>query len=189
MRFQQFSLTFRRRLRLAGVFGLCWMGSTQDVCAQPVSEVNAEVVQQLKKLHDPSFAVREAASLRLLEIGEPGLDALRLAETDPSLEVRERVGRIRSEIDRLVFEQRAKGFLIGPNPEEDFGLPGWNQFRILVGSTRSSKLLFLEMIRRQRDLSLCIDFTSKAIGTPNEQAALFRLNQTAADSAQRLREI
>ncbi len=188
MDFQQLESTYFRPLRFVGVASLCWLVGVQ--CApgqQAASDSNSEVVQLVKQLHDPAFAIREGASLRLLEIGEAGLVALRNAEADPSIEVRERVGRIRAEVDRLVFEQRAKGFLISGNPQEDFGLPGWSQFRQLVGSSRSSKLLFLEMIRRQRELAVCIAASSQAIGTPNEQAVLEHMNQVAAESAQRLR--
>ncbi len=187
MDFQQFVLHLSRGLRATGFASLCCFGGASALGQSVASEPNPEAVQLLKKLHEPSFAAREAASLRLLEMGEGSLSALRSAESDPSIEVRQRVGMIRAEVDRLVFERRAKGFLIASDPAENFGLPGWNQFRLLVGSARSSKLLFIEMIRRQRELADCIDAASQALGTPNERAAFEKMNQTAAESAQRLR--
>jgi hypothetical protein len=201
MKFQQFALSFRRNspsasMLLLSCLGFAQVGNGQTTTARtaessaPTAQSNpltAEVNQLLRQLHDPSFAVRESASLRLIEIGEPGLQSLRKAESSNSPDVAARVSRIAAEVERMVFEKRAKGFLISADPTEDFGLPGWTPFRAQVGSSRSSKLLFLEMIRRQKDLALAIDSVSKAAGTPNEQSAMDQMSITAAEIAQHFR--
>jgi HEAT repeat protein len=196
MCFQRFALSLDRQVRAVGIFSLCCAGMLSSALAQPPNDRPASRLKEtqtgdigrlINDLRDSSFAVREAASLRLLEIGEPGLSALHAAASDPSPEVRQRVATIRTEVERLVFEERARGFLISTNPSEDFGLPAWKQFREVVGTTRSSKLLFLEMLRRQRELALSIHNASEALGTPNEQTALEEMSQLAALSAQQVR--
>jgi len=76
-------------------------GSPQTDAAvdgQAVAEDNPEVNALVRDLRDPKFAVREAASHRLIEIGSPAITALTLANESDSLEVRTRAQAILASI-------------------------------------------------------------------------------------------
>jgi len=75
------------------------LGSTSavgsaSVLRDPDKDVTPERVAGLiKQLGDPKFARREAAGKELVAIGEPALDALRMAPSSPDPEVRTRAER------------------------------------------------------------------------------------------------
>ena len=76
---------------------------TQVCCGSPqteaVSDDGADAVNALiRDLRDPKFAVREAATHRLMEVGSPAVAALQLASGSDSLEVRVRVQTILASI-------------------------------------------------------------------------------------------
>ena len=72
---------------------------TQYCDGSPQTDDSAAKVKALiRDLRDPKFAVREAATQRLIEIGSPARDALRLASESDSLEVRVRAQTILASI-------------------------------------------------------------------------------------------
>lgn len=155
---------------------------------QSKTGADAEEVEALiERLSSTAFAARETASTRLLEIGEPALELLHKLELHPSLEVRERAKRICEEIERRVFDSVTKKFILDPDTTQSYGLPAWDGFRAIAGDSRTSKLLFVMMLREHHELAICVDAAGHAKNTPNEPIVLQQLQARAIREAERLR--
>ncbi len=152
------------------------------------SKSSNNIATLVEQLGDPLFVVREEANRTLLEIGEPALPLLRTAERHSLLEVRERASRIRKEIDKVVFEDVTKRFLQQGNSKQSYGLPAWDQFRAIAGDSRTSKLLFIMMLRNQRELAQFVEAAGTAQGTPSAPVATAALEARMVLEAQRLRD-
>ncbi len=152
-----------------------------------VATDNAQIGSLIEQLGASNFAEREDANRKLLTIGGAALPELRNAQHHSSVEVRERANRIRVEIDKEVFQQVTKRFILESNSQESFGLPGWNEFRSIAGDARTSKLLFVLMLRNQRDLAQHVEMAWHAKGTAASASALQRLEARTILEAERLR--
>ncbi len=93
---------------LLGLIMALWVGATSALAGEPEAGIQTIV----ESLDDESFAVRDAADRKLLEIGKPALAALRKAARSDSPEKRVRatklVRRIREGIIRAEFEKMGK---------------------------------------------------------------------------------
>lgn len=138
----------------------------------------------IQQLGASNFAAREMASRQLLSIGEAALPSLRAVPDSLEFEVRHRAKLLRQRIEDDKFDALANSFLLDSNSERSYGLPGWEAYRQIVGSTRTSKLLFLKMIRAQPEVARVIERVSEA-ATPE---SIQSLETTAAVAAFRLRE-
>jgi len=146
-----------------------------------------EIASLVERLGDPLFATREEANRKLLEIGAPAIPLLRAAERHSFLEVRERAGRIREEIDKVVFENVIKRFITDGESKQSYGLPAWNQFSAIAGDSRTSKLLFVMMLRNQLELAHFVEAAGRAKGSAAAVAASAALEARMALEAERLR--
>ena len=73
----------------------------------PESQKLVEIEKLIRSLDSTTFRVRESAATRLLLLGEPALPHLQKALDKPlSLEQKLRVGRLKTEIDRLADLRR-----------------------------------------------------------------------------------
>ncbi len=148
--------------------------------------IDEEVESLIEQLSSPSFSNRETASKRLLEIGAPALELVRQAKQLQSIEVQERANRICEEIDKGIFENVTKKFILSADQSQSFGLPAWDLFRSITGSSRTSKLLFVTMLRTQGDLAKHIESVIQSKGTENSVAAYEELGAKAETEAERL---
>lgn len=119
--------------------------------------------------------------MELLQIGEAAVGQLSQHQGD-SVELKVRVSNILAQIEARTFQELAKNFLIDSDPLKSYGLPCWQKFSSVAGSTRASKSLFLEMIRQQRRLAELIE---KADTDPSLQQTLVEL---AAQEGLKLRD-
>lgn len=161
------------------------LANADDPSKAPV--VEDEVDTLIEQLSSSAFATREAASKRLLEIGAPTLEKLGKAKQHSAIEVRERAARISQEIDKGIFENITKKFILTPDGTQSFGLPAWSVFRSITGDSRTSKLLFVTMLRSQSELARYIEAASNATGTANSAVAYEQLAAHTAAEAGRLR--
>ncbi len=96
----------------------------------------------------------------MLEIGQPALIQLSALD-DQELEIRLRAKLVADKIESRQFEVLWRSFLLDPAPEHAYGFPAWKPFSELVGHSRTSKLLFLEMIQSHPTLVELVDNLSK----------------------------
>lgn len=157
-----------------------------SVTSNQVASNQAEIETLIENLGSPTFAVREAASKQLLEIGAPTLDLLSRAKQHPSVEVSERATRICKEIDKGIFENVTKKFILSSDGTQSFGLPGWDAFRSITGDSRTAKLLFVTMLRSQSELAKFVEVASKAEGAKDSADAQQELLTKATEEAEKL---
>jgi hypothetical protein len=126
----------------------------RSVASETILGMNdSEAIQvRIEQLASPQFNVRERATMELLDLGEAALQPLKEVSGDVPFEVRERCRLIEQKISAQIFAERSRKFLLDSDPSNSYQLPGWESFRLQVGSSRTSKLLFLNMLERDRPL-------------------------------------
>ncbi len=108
------------------------------------------------------------------------MELLRSAKSHSSIEVSDRATRIFTEVEKQVFESVTKHFLLQSDGSQGYGLPAWQQFREITGDSRSSKLLFVTMLRSQRELATFVEAAKDA-------QSIEELSKRAVLEAERLR--
>ncbi|MEO8270787.1 MAG: hypothetical protein ABI557_13775 [Aureliella sp.] len=141
----------------------------------------AELVGQLGA---SDFGTREKATADLLSQGAVALPRLRSIPSSAPYEVRHRAQLIQQQIENNKFRTLSRSFLIDLDSSKSYGLPGWDRYRQLVGSSRTSKLLFLDMIRQQPEVAQLIELAGAESPSP---AAVSSLEKLASMEATRLR--
>lgn len=154
-----------------------------DAAAQLASRID----QLTEQLDAPKFRDREQASSELLRIGQAAIPELKqLWNADSSLESRLRAEALISAIEDESFAELSTSFLLDADPQADYDLPAWDEFREIVGSSRTSKLLFLDMVRQQRPLVMKIEeLVSKNTSLAKLGAETSAATSVAARLAQR----
>lgn len=169
------------------------VGNQQTVGNQN-SGSHKQLAQLIQDLDSASFAVREQSSKALIEIGEPAIQLLSEVSPNASFEMRQRSRRVLRSIENSVFDAVSREFLFDLDASHSHGLPGWKTFRSMVGSSRTGKLLFLEMVREQPRLVELIEAVDVQRQLGNDpQAALGELSRQSVSQAaameQRLYEL
>lgn len=120
----------------------------QDVAGQlEEAEVTAAHRELIQQLGDGSFEARERAERELLRQGMAAQAALTEALKNPDLEIRWRARDIRKRLRENAFEARLAAFIADVDGSRQLSLPGWKQFRDLVGDSRDAREMLAEMTR------------------------------------------
>ncbi len=154
---------------------LAFVTSPLHVFGQAPGTTSALHAQLIEQLGAAKFQTREQATAELLSQGERVLPLLRSVAASAPYEVRHRAGLIAQQIEDDKFLALSNSFLLDLDAEKSYGLPSWNRYRQLVGSSRTSKLLFLDMIRQQPEVARLIELAGPAAPS---------VKQTAADAVQ-----
>ncbi|MEC8558340.1 MAG: hypothetical protein VXZ82_25325 [Planctomycetota bacterium] len=143
---------------------LAGMILSQSWCASEIYAQNAsdqEVKALIEQLHSPVFKEREAATEALLALGTRSVAALRVLESE-NLEATTRADAILKKIEETIFKDAAQQFLRkGAEPDPDI-MPSWRHYSSIVGRSRSAKLLFLDMLRVQREFAKLIELHTES---------------------------
>lgn len=131
------------------------LGSTAELTGKRLAR---KLVAQLG--HE-QFSIRERASLKLIELGMVGAEALRAGKASPNREIRYRSTKLYSWIAESDFQRRLEEFQHSEDPSEGYGLPGWDRYREEVGTDTTSRSLFQAMQEQERELL-------QAVGNPRE---------------------
>ncbi len=176
------------------ILGACILvNCSRPANCQPVAaddaRSQARVSELIAQLSSASFAIREQASQELLAIGQPAVGQLAGISADAMYEQRLRASTLRSNIESRVFDELSRKFLFDADGTKSYGLPGWQAFRRMVGSSRTSKQLFLDMVREQRGLIELVEAADSQTASPAETAdANSRLAAAAAAHAATMEE-
>ena len=132
---------------LCCTFTLSWMVTDQSSAfpQESAKKSKQEIEKLIKSLGDDDFVVRENASSKLLEIGEPATPFLKKAGKAPDSEVRFQVKRLIRLIEISGYKKRLEKFLSSTDPNDDFGLAGWKKFSGILGTNRDMRKLFVEL--------------------------------------------
>ena len=115
----------------------------------PKAATAEDIGQWIAQLSDDAFPVRQAAASRLLAAGTPAREALLAIAEGPDPETRAAAKRLVALIDRTEFNRRLEAFAADTDGKRGLTLPGWDQFRELVGNDPPARALFVEMQRAE----------------------------------------
>ncbi len=146
-------------------------GADEALAAPPSA---AELARWIAQLGDDDYAVRQQASLQLLEAGPAAGAALRGALSSSDPEVRDRAQRLLAAITQREQQRRLHAFLAHQDAGDDPRLGGWAQFRPLVGDSRESRQLFAQMYSAEASL---LD----QLHSDNQRAILDAFNRRLAE--------
>ncbi|MEM6798994.1 MAG: hypothetical protein AAF589_05720 [Planctomycetota bacterium] len=116
--------------------------------AIPAASQGPTATQKLvEQLSNDDYALRESASAGLLKLGAAALPAVRAAAQSPDPETRLRAGRLLLQLERISFEQTVDAFVGDIRGLGGNALPGWEEFRRVVGKDVATRTLFAEVYR------------------------------------------
>jgi len=140
-------------LQLTGT-GDAWSQSPQSSPQTPdQAKQQAQATDDLiEQLGSERFSERERATEQLIRLGISAVVQLELAARSEDREVRQRCQLVLSVVQELDFARRLKSFDQNVAGDKSYGLPGWKRYRELVGNTPSSRSLFVQMQKAERDL-------------------------------------
>ncbi len=126
-----------------------------DRTPAPAGDSPAQSAAHLVQLlGDESFATREKASSRLVQLGADALDAIKKGAQHPDREIRYRCQRILELVEEHDFQRRLEAFAAG---DEQHGLPGWQAFCETFGDQPDVRELFLEMQKAEPEIMQSIE--------------------------------
>jgi hypothetical protein len=137
--------------------------ANDDELPVPDAKTAAEINVSIKQLGDESYANREAATERLLSFGLQALKLVEQGAKDPDREIRYRCERVRVMLREIDLQRRLEAFAADVKGEKDHGLPAWNQFSALHGTSSESRQLFVDIFRAEPDLLKTMQIDSKKV--------------------------
>lgn len=161
-----------RLLMLGCVFTICCSLAATLCAADPTPKNSAEapkvnpdeVARLVRELGDDDFQTREKASEELTRIGFNAEGALKDAAKNTDREIRYRAQRILTSIEKLEFEKRLERFLSSKSDGSELSLPSWDRFRKAYGDARATKLLFVDMVKAEKELLVALEKNPKTSG-------------------------
>lgn len=126
--------------------------SEEAEIAELDAKAAAEVRTLIEKLGHESYAVREAASDKILTFGLPAMQLVEQGAKNPDREIRYRCERLRVTLREIDLQRRLDAFAADVEGEKDHALPAWNRFEELHGGSAESRQLFVEIFRAEPDV-------------------------------------
>jgi HEAT repeat protein len=106
----------------------------------------------VRQLGDPSYRVREKASLALLQMGRAAKPALVAGIADGDPEVRIRCRQLLPAALASDLQARINAFLADKEGKLQHDLPGWARFQKLLGSEPAQRALFADILKTDATL-------------------------------------
>lgn len=104
----------------------------------------------VQQLGSDSYAQRQRARSELLTAGPDAHAALQRGRDAADLEIRMQSAAILSELQHSHFETELRRMQTATESGQHYQLPGWSEFRDLVGDDRQTRTLFVAMTRQFR---------------------------------------
>ncbi len=123
-----------------------------DALARPTSPTPEQIDGWIDSLRHDVYAIRQAAARQLLAAGSAARAPLTAAADSPDPEARAAARRLVTLIDKAECERRLAAFAADTDGREGLTLPGWEQYRKLVGGDAPARALFVEMQRHEATL-------------------------------------
>jgi hypothetical protein len=128
-----------------------------------------EAARLVPDLGSGSFAIREAATNRLIKMPIEVKLVLETACKDADPEIRTRARRILVNVIDADFQRRLALFSEDEDDSKHYDLPGWSRFRKLAGSDRNARNLFIEIQRAESALMESLEIGRDAAATALEK--------------------
>ena len=120
------------------------------VAAEP--GVRARASALVSRLGHQEFAMRERAAAELIALELDAAAALKNGTQSRDREIRLRSTKLLGWISQIDLERRFERFKNDPDTEQDYGLPGWDAFREVVGDSPESRAVFVSMHEEESQL-------------------------------------
>jgi hypothetical protein len=122
------------------------VAATWQTCVD-AGEPNAKSLanELVLQLGHEEFAVRERAAARLVALEIDAMDALKVGRESPNREIRQRSTKLLATVGELDLQRRFAQFKQATDPTRDYGLPGWEDYRAIVGDTPAARSIFVLM--------------------------------------------
>ncbi len=99
----------------------------------------------VSQLGHQEFALRERAAAELIAMEVDATAALRAGLKSPNREIRHRSAKLLALVSELDLQRRFERFKNDTDPEQDYGLPGWDAYRDVVGDSVAARSIFVSM--------------------------------------------
>lgn len=116
------------------------------------------------ELGNPSFAIREAATRKLTELGPAAKQALAEGIRSEHAEIRNRAERILDLVLEAEYEARIVAFAKDEDGTLGAKLPGWERFSSIAGEDPAARGLFVGMQREEPRLFRLLEEKSDRLG-------------------------
>jgi len=151
----------------------------------PTAPTVEEIDTWIEELGHDAFAVRQSAANRLLAAGVSARGRLLEVAESPDPETRAAARRLVALIDQSEFQRRLQAFAADVDGRRGLSLPGWEQYRELIGADPAARALFVEMQRHDASLFAAVFGSSGQRIEPLWEERLARLIAWQALSANR----
>ncbi|MEX0819115.1 MAG: hypothetical protein WD070_05970 [Pirellulaceae bacterium] len=136
-----------RRVTSTTIAMLCilhpwWYPGEASATEPSVRVLASELVSQLG--HE-QFAMRERAAAELIALELDATVALKVGAESQNREVRHRSAKLLALIAEIDLQRRFERFKRETDPDQDYGLPGWDAYREAVGDSPAARSIFVSM--------------------------------------------
>lgn len=114
------------------------------------------------------FAAREKATDELIRLGLAALPALEEGRDHTDREIRYRCRRIGDVVRENDFQRRLEAFARNQDEGEAYDLPGWTEFREMLGHDPTARALFVEIQKEESDSMKAFADGPKAVASTLE---------------------
>jgi hypothetical protein len=121
------------------------VSADEDLDEPPLQLSDAEIAQLVEQLGSTKFKEREAATRQLQKVGQAALPFLREAMKSKDREVRVRAEQLVKAVEERVRKSVTLKFLRETDPHVDYGMKGWKFASGIIGTTRKSRELYLQI--------------------------------------------
>lgn len=136
-----------------------------------------DIKRWITDLSHDSYSVRQNAGTQLLTAGMTARGPLVDLANGPDPETRAAARRLIALIDRSEFRRRLDAFAADVDGKQNLTLPGWDEFKKLVGGDAAARSLFVDMQRQEGALIAAVFGGSKRAPEELWEARLYRTAQ------------
>lgn len=115
-----------------------------------LSEVSTD--ELIEQLASPSFETRDLSTKELARRGDSISSDLEKALRHADLEIRLRARELLARMSHADLQRRLNAFIEDVEGRQEHDLPGWKEYKSLVGGDKANRKLFADMVSEEIDL-------------------------------------
>lgn len=123
------------------------LGLFAAVGSARATTTDSTILELIRELESPSFAVRQNAQNVLIATGEQAIVPVRKASSHQDREVRERCALILQQLEVGRRDRRLAQFLSGATSDSAEAVPGWVRLASICGDCPATRRLLVAMLR------------------------------------------
>lgn len=127
------------------VFSVFHQAASPDGAVAAEPNVRARASELVAQLGHEEFAMRERAAAELITLELEAAAALNVGTKSENREIRHRSAKLLALISEIDLQRRFERFKNDPDPQQDYGLPGWHAYREVAGDSPAARSVFVSM--------------------------------------------